>query len=248
MRLPILRRLAALGVSVLGTCLLVACSQSNRLKAGCLSGDVNRCAQLGEMYATGTGGVERDTVRAAEMFQRACDGGASDVCNTLGEIYEKSSDLEGGIARATQMYQRACNGGSSAGCLNLGLVYASQDDFTTAVGLFDRSCTGGWAAGCHRLAQCYQQGEGVRADIVKALTLFGQACDGEFLDACTTAAQIYASGQGVPPDAAAATALYGKAIKVLDLECQSGSDRGCTERDRLQTRVALLKQQPQPAR
>src|SRR5512143_181070 len=123
MRRRMLRLFLALAVAVLGAGFLAACSQTNRLKARCLSGDINRCAQLGEMYATGNG-VPRDMVRAAEMFERACAGGASDVCNTLGEIYEKSGTFEGGVARAETMYEKACNGGSSAGCLNLGLAFA----------------------------------------------------------------------------------------------------------------------------
>jgi len=236
-----MRRHLALALlsAVLLAGIVAACSQPDRLKARCLSGDLNRCTQLGEMYATGTG-VPRNMVRAAEMYERACAGGATDVCNTLGEIYEKSGSFEGGVARAEQMYEKACNGGSSAGCLNLGLAFAAREDHVRALALFDRSCNGGWAPGCHQLATSYLQGEGARKDVAKALALFSQACDGENIDSCTTAAEIYVRGEEAPRDITAAVALYGKAVKVLDLGCQAGSDRDCNERERLKTRVTLI--------
>lgn len=240
------RFLLAVLVAAAGAGLFTACNQADRLRARCLSGDINRCSQLGDMFAAGTGGVPRDMTRAAEMYERACAGGASDVCNTLGEVYEKSGTFEGGEARATQMYEKACNGGSSAGCLNLGLAFAARDDHAKAVALYERSCTGGWAPGCHQLGISYQQGEGVKKDLPKALAFFSQACDGEYVEACTTAAEIYARGEELPRDAAAATALYGKAIKVLDQSCEAGTARDCTERDRLKTRVTMLGALAQP--
>lgn len=227
-----------------GALLLAACSQPDRLRARCLSGDINRCAQLGEMFATGIGGVPRDMARAAEMYERACAGGASDVCNTLGEIYEKTGTFEGGATRAAEMYEKACNGGSSAGCLNLGLAFAARDDHARAVALYERSCSGGWAAGCHQLAVSYRQGEGVKKDLAKSLALYSQACDGEYIESCTTAAEIYATGEEVGRDVAAAGALYAKAIKVLDQGCEAGSARDCGDRDRLKTRLTLLSALP----
>jgi hypothetical protein len=191
------------------------------------------------MYATGKG-APRDLGRAARAYGRACEGGAADVCNTLGEIVEQTGAIEGGLARAEQLYQKACEGGSSPGCLNLGLVAAGRDDKVGAFALFERSCNGGWAAGCHHVAESYEQGEGVGKDITKALEIYAQACDSEYVESCTVAAGLYLAGEVVTKNVEAAVRLYGKALQVFAVSCKAGNDLDCTEADKLRTRVVLL--------
>ena len=235
------RRVVGMSVSLalLATVVAQGCSQASRLRARCLAGDNVVCAQLGEMYVAGRG-VPRDLGRAAEMYERACDGGMPDVCNTLGEIHERSGDLEGGMARATELYQKACDGGSSAGCLNLGLVFAAREEKAKAVALYERSCAGGWAAGCHQLAVCYEQADGVARDIQRAIALYSQACDGEHGDSCVAAGNLFAAGEQVARDVVVAMQFYGKGLKLFNEACEGGSQGGCTERDRLRSRMAIL--------
>ena len=170
------------------------------------------------------------------------------MCNTLGEIYEKTAGLEGGMERAAAMFERACTGGSAAGCLNLGLTFAAREDMPRAISLYDQSCAGGWAAGCHQLGLVYEQGEGATQDAAKALASYGQGCDGDFVESCVNAGNIHLAGVLVPRDVPAATRLYGRAIKILDEGCAAGGDQDCKERDRLRNRLALASLQVPPGK
>jgi TPR repeat protein len=173
------------------------------------------------------------------MYDRACKGGAPDVCNTLGEIVSRTGTLEGGLERANGLFEKACEGGSSAGCLNFGLAFAEREDYRRAAELYEKSCTGGWAAGCHQLAGTFERGEGVSRDLSRALALYAQACDWEFVESCETAGTLYLAGALVPRDVPSAKLMFDKAIRLLDEACQAGVEAECLERDRFRTRVAI---------
>ena len=219
--------------------LLISCSQASRLDAQCVAGNVAVCTQLGERYASGRG-VTRDLGKAARAYERACNGGAADVCSTLGEIVEQT-DAEGGVGRAEKLFTRACENGSSRGCWRLGLVAAGREELEKAVALYQKSCDGGWAPGCHQLALSYEQGEGVLKDIPKALTLYTEACDGESVESCVSAGTLYLGGDpAVARDLVAATRLYGKALSLYKEGCDAGSQPDCTEKERMTTRLAVI--------
>ena len=165
---------------------------------------------------------------------------------TLGEIYERGQELEGGLTRAEELFRLACNGGSAAGCLNLGLVAASRDDKKHAAELFERSCTDGWTPGCHRLAMAFDQGEGVLQDLNRAIALYEEACANKYADSCVAAGMLFMTGQRVERDVARATRHFGTAIKTYDESCQAGNDGDCKERDKLRTRIAILAASQQP--
>jgi TPR repeat protein len=236
-------RVAALLVATMVVGLGGGCSQSSRLDAKCVAGDVQACTQLGDMYASGRG-VPRDLGRAGQAYERACNLGAPDVCNTLGEIVEMTGEIEGGPKRAEELFQRACLGGCSPGCLNLGLAAAAREEFTLAVSLFEKSCDGGWAPGCHQLGLSCQEGQGAPKDLSKAIALFVGACDGEFTDSCVLLGNLYAAGDAVPKDNAQAVGYYGKALKIFQESCLVGNAADCSERDRLRTRIALIAAEP----
>jgi TPR repeat protein len=185
--------------------------------------------------------------RAARAYDRACEGGAVDVCNTLGEIVEQTGAVEGGQARAEQLYLKACEGGSAPGCLNLGHMAAARDEKERAFGLFEKSCNGGWAAGCHQVAASYEQGEGVAKNITKAVEFYTHACDSEYVESCTVLANLYLAGDTVTKDVAAAMRFYGQALKLYATSCEAGNQTDCTEGDRLRTRIAVLSATQQTA-
>ena len=193
---------------------VAGCSQASRLDTKCVAGDVIACTQLGDMYANGRG-VPRDIVRAGQAYERSCNLGAPDVCNTLGEIIEMTGDLDGGTRRAELFFQKACEGGSLPGCLNLGLAAAAREELTLAASLYERSCDGGWAPGCHQLGLSHQEGLGVAKDIAKAVALFSHACDGEFVDSCVLLGNLYAAGVETPKDKTQALAFFAKAHEAV---------------------------------
>jgi TPR repeat protein len=217
----------------------IACSEASRLNMRCIGGDLQRCKQLGDMYATGTG-VARDMPRAAELYEKVCDAGVADVCNNLGEMYEQQVvPSAAGSKRSEELFNRACSGGSTPGCLNVGLLLSAREDFEQAVHFFDRSCTGGLAAGCHYLAAAIEKGEGVPRDVTRAVSLYDEACDAEYIDSCLALATLFSEGTAVDADAARVTQYYTKVLQIYNYGCEAGNTRDCDERDRLRTRIAL---------
>jgi len=121
------------------------------LAAACEAGDAVACNDLGVSYEHGYS-VPRDSVAAAQLFERACNGGVTDGCNNLGAGLERR---EATRARASELYRRACEAGSALGCSNLGALYArsarTPADVRSARQLFERACAGGSATGCENL-------------------------------------------------------------------------------------------------
>jgi TPR repeat protein len=217
----------------------MACSEASRLNMRCIGGDMQRCRQLGDMYATCTG-VGRDMPRAAELYEKVCDAGVADVCNTLGEMYEQQVvPSAAGSKRSEDLFNRACSGGSTPGCLNVGLLLSAREDFEQAARFYDRSCTGGLTAGCHYLAAAIEKGEGVAKDVTRAVSLYDEACDAEYIDSCLALATLFTEGTAVEADAARVTQYYAKVLQIYSDGCEAGNTRDCGERDRLRTRIAL---------
>jgi TPR repeat protein len=238
---------ALLGVGAV--CLAAsACSETSRLNLRCIGGDIQRCRQLGDMYATGTR-VPRDVPRAAELYEKVCEAGVADVCNTLGEMYEQGAvPVAGAARRGEELFSRACSDGSTPGCLNVGLVLASREEFEQAAVFYDRACTGGYTPGCHYLAAAAEKGEGVPRDVVRAVGLYDEACSADYVESCLALATLYQEGTAVPADTPKVMAYYGKALSIYNDGCEAGKAADCSERDRLRTRIALLVARPAPAR
>src|SRR5260221_14281636 len=49
-------------------------TSKSRGAEACDHGDMRSCARLGVLYETGAGGMARSTSRAAELYQKECDG------------------------------------------------------------------------------------------------------------------------------------------------------------------------------
>ncbi len=217
---------------------LVGCSDASRLNIRCMAGDLQRCRQLGDMYASGNG-VAQDYARAAALYERVCEAGVSEICNRLGQIYERVPGFESELPRVGGLYERACTAGSANGCLNFGLYRASQEEFEQAAQLFDRACTGGANAGCHALAAAYQKGEGVEKDMTRAVALYDQACAADHVESCLALAALYTDGTDVDRDSQRAAQYNAAALRIHDDGCQSGVTSDCRERDRMKTRLAV---------
>jgi hypothetical protein len=239
-----LRLIAALCLAVGCAVALTACSNTSRLNLRCITGDLQRCRQLGDMYATGNE-VPQDLVRAASLYERVCEAGVAEVCNTLGEIYERVPGFESESTRVLELYDRACHAGSATGCLNSGLQAASREEYGQAASLFDRACTNGAEAGCHHLGGLYRNGDGVEKDMTRAVALYEQACNADLVVSCDALATLFAEGKDVEPDGARAGRYLARIVEFYTLGCEAGVERDCRERDRYRSRAALHAQQAQ---
>lgn len=109
---------------------------------------------LGGMYRNGTGVEKKDEKRAAELYQKACDGGEMTGCNNLADMYLKGKGFDRvDNKRAAELFQKACDGGEMMGCSNLGGMYLNgigvdRRDENRAIELYKKACAMGNKDAC----------------------------------------------------------------------------------------------------
>ena len=122
-------------------------SQSMTDLEKCQDGDFKICAELGD--------AEKDYKKAAQLYEKACDGGIMDGCNSLGLAYGDGKGVSKDVYKAALLFQKACDGGEMAGCTNLGYAYyfgnGVAKDIYKAMKLFQKACDGGVIEGCNLL-------------------------------------------------------------------------------------------------
>ena len=73
------------------------------------------CILLGGLYYQGQG-VRQDYKKAAQLLQKACDGGIAASCGFLGSLYETGYGVRQNNITAKELYGKACDMGSQFGC------------------------------------------------------------------------------------------------------------------------------------
>ena len=146
-------------------------SQSMTDLEKCQDGDFKICAELGD--------AEKDYKKAAQLYEKACDGGIMDGCNSLGLAYGDGKGVSKDVYKAALLFQKACDGGIMEGCTNLGSDYQEGEgvtkDLDKALQLYQKACDGGSALGCALLGMLYYNGEGVAINFNKAAQLYKKA-------------------------------------------------------------------------
>jgi hypothetical protein len=183
------------------------------LEASCKSGSASDCESASFMLENGLAG-ERDTVRAAQLRERAAGSG-----------------LRAGpdIARAALVYTHACAGAetrdesvacrpSGAAAQAVGVVPGAREFLADAATALEASCKSGSAWDCNTVGFMLQQGYGGAKDPVRGVQLFDQACKAGVRAACVNL-QEYGR-------AAAAAAVSGTAEE-HDKGCSAGDMRSC---------------------
>jgi TPR repeat protein len=124
---------------------LIACSNE------CDGGSADRCRRLGVTYEFGKG-VERDGVRATDLYVKACGMLDSEGCVAAGRMFEFHHGVNKDDGKAAGFYQRACESGNATGCANLAIMLESgrgtPKDEARAIKLFDQACTQGSGLAC----------------------------------------------------------------------------------------------------
>ena len=73
------------------------------------------CFNLGSLYDNGKG-VKQNYQKAAELYQKACDGGNANGCSNLGSLYTNSQGVKQDFSTAKQYFGKACDLGLQLGC------------------------------------------------------------------------------------------------------------------------------------
>ena len=103
-----------------------------------------------------------DYQKAAQLYQKACDGGGAKGCSNLGVLYADGQGVRQDYQKATQLYQKACDGGDAGGCYNLGVLYHNgqgvRQNFSTAKQYFGKACDLGFQLGCDDYRELNEKG------------------------------------------------------------------------------------------
>jgi tetratricopeptide (TPR) repeat protein len=86
-------------------------TDENGFKYAGFDGEMKACNYLGYLYAKGLGGT-RDTKKAREVYQRACDQGVLSSCASLGSLYQDARNSD----EARKYFNKACQGGVTEAC------------------------------------------------------------------------------------------------------------------------------------
>ena len=73
------------------------------------------CFVLGDLYYEGKG-VKQNYQKAAQLYQKSCDGWDSEGCYNLGVLYENGYGVKKDNAIAKKYYGKACDLGLQKGC------------------------------------------------------------------------------------------------------------------------------------
>lgn len=103
-----------------------------------------------------------DYQKAAQLFQKACDGGNAGDCNNLGVLYENGLGVRQDYQKATEFYQKACDGGDAVGCSILGSLYQNgqgvRQSFSTAKQYYGKACDLRFQLGCDNYRMLNEKG------------------------------------------------------------------------------------------
>ena len=147
-------------------------------------------------------GVKQDYAKAAELFQKACDGNGFQGCINLGNSYSKGEGVKQDYAKAVELYQKACDGKFAVGCSYLGEAYFKgegvKQDYAKAVELYQKACDGKFAESCKELGNIYLEGKGVKQDNQRALEFLKKSCDLKDQDGCDSYSKTKAMFEKTP--------------------------------------------------
>ena len=96
--------------------------------------------------------------KAAEFYQKACDGGIASGCATSGVLYADGRGVKQDYQKAAELLKKGCDGGYAMGCGNLGIVYAKQRNYSTAKEYYGKACDLNLPLACDRYKELNEKG------------------------------------------------------------------------------------------
>ncbi len=211
-------------------------------ETGCEEGDSQACVDLARVTDRGARG---DSVRIAELFERACElrhpMGCFQVARRLSVEMEglpddDSDTTEVSTADVFQIVEHlafACASGHGPGCRLYGqllqLLLPNFEEVITAeqvVLAFTEGCNVDHHASCRALAGLLAQGDLVEQDGPGAVLVYHDACLNHDLDSCVALGQAYREGRLVERD-------IDKTVAAFANICFRGRDDACVELGRL---------------
>jgi len=171
--------------------------------------------KLGEYYAKGGAGLQRDMSEAVKWYRKAAENGNAKALFNLGVCYDNGDGVRKDSAEAVQYYRLAAEKGNAEAQCNLGSCYYLGSgigmDFTEAAKWFRKAADQGNAAAQVKFGTCLAGGDGVGKDFEEAVKWFRKAADQGNAEAMIKLGDCHANGTGVDKDLKEAAVWYTKA-------------------------------------
>jgi TPR repeat protein len=189
-------------------------------RQGCQANLTDSCVTLGELFQRGEM-IAPDPASAVRIYQDACTQGNVHGCAGLAVLYDPAEGEPGDDVKAQTFARKACDLGALDSCDRLARLEEKMGDYSRSIPIFKKLCDGGFLGGCVELGWRYEEGNGVKRDLVEAARLMRKACDGGESGGCTDLGDFYRKGQYAPKDVVRAAELYRKA-------CDQEWENGCS--------------------
>jgi hypothetical protein len=159
--------------------------------------------------------IQKDAVRARQLYEQAASLGSAAAMNNLGALYERGDGVAQDHNAAQKWFEKAAAGGVTVAMTNIGLHYlrytGSTADPVQARKWFERAAAAGEARAMLELGSMYEHGQGVAADSAEARQWYGKAGDAGMAVGYTNIGRLFLNGTGVTADAAEARKWFERA-------------------------------------
>lgn len=197
---------------------IVNLTPMQELTKKCDLGDIKACGELGFKYQTDP--ASKNMQEAIKYYDIACNGGYSQSCFNLANIYEIGNEVEKDLTKSLIFYDRACekaedNITQNLACIKIAsaneLGISIKKDDKLAFKNYAKSCSAGNPDACERLGNYYLTGATGEKSPQSAAVLFESACVGGNVQACNNLGIMLQTGNGVQKNELKALTAYNTA-------------------------------------
>lgn len=173
--------------------------------------------EQGVKYQNGDG-VQKDSAKAAELFQKAAAQGDAQSQFFLGSLYAIGEGVPKSSTKAVELFGQSAAQGFAPAQYYLGAMYGKgegvQKDDSKAVELYMQAASQGLAGAQFTLGVRYEYGEGVPQDYIEAVKLYTLSAQQGDPDASYNLARLIEVGLGVTKDINIALDWYKEAARL----------------------------------
>ena len=175
----------------------IACSDSNTLRAKAFFGDASSQVALGRLYREGTDGVDKDWIKASELFRKAAESGDADGQSWLAVSYWYGVGVERDAQQAVQLALAASEQDHPRAQYNLAEYYERQDKDRKSLMMYKKAANNGHANAQAIVGDRYFFGNGVPENEAEAIEWYMKAHEQGHAGAAYQLGKIHRHGWGV---------------------------------------------------
>ena len=132
------------------------------LEERAIQGEAEAQYKLGMMYAEGRG-VKQNSVKAAELHEKAAVQGHTNAQYNIGVLYRNGQGVKQDYTKSLEWFKKAAAQGNTPAQYNLGNMYENglgvKKDFTTAKEWYGLACNNKHQGGCTNYKRLNMKGQ-----------------------------------------------------------------------------------------